>query len=123
MAVNKKDYSLYGPFKLWTIENFPFIEADFDAINSYQLYSKIVEQMRKLCVNQTKLQQSQNEVIDAFNELEKYVDDYFADLDVQEEINNKLDEMAESGELTDIIAQYLDLAGVLAFDTIADNYL
>ena len=120
MAINKKDYSLYGPFKLWTIENFPFIEADFDAITNYQLYSKIVEQMRKLCENQTKLQQSQNEVIDAFNNLEKYVDDYFVDLDVQEEINNKLDEMAESGQLTDIIAQYLGLAGVLAFDTISD---
>lgn len=120
MAINKKDYSLYGPFKLWTIENFPFIEADFDAITNYQLYSKIVEQMRKLCENQTKLQQSQNEVIDAFNNLEKYVEDYFADLDVQEEIDNKLDEMAESGQLTDIIAQYLGLAGVLAFNTIAD---
>ena len=28
--------------------------------------------------------------------------------------------MAESGQLTDIIAQYLGLAGVLAFDTISD---
>ena len=120
MAINKKDYSLYGPFKLWTIENFPFIEADFDAITNYQLYSKIVEQMRKLCENQTKLQVSQNELIDAFNNLEKYVDDYFADLDIQTEIDNKLDEMAESGQLTDIIAQYLGLAGVLAYDTIAD---
>lgn len=36
-------------------------------------------------------------------ELKRYVDDYFENLDVQEEINNKLDEMAESGELADII--------------------
>ena len=49
-----------------------------------------------------------------------YVDHYFDNLDVQEEINNKLDEMAESGELTDIIAQYLQLAGVLAFNTVDD---
>ena len=52
--------------------------------------------------------------------LRTYVNDYFDNLDVQEEINNKLDEMAESGELTDIIAQYLELAGVLAYDTIND---
>ena len=56
----------------------------------------------------------------AFTTLKSYVDSYFENLDVQEEINNKLDDMAESGELTDIIAQYLGLAGVLAFNTVAD---
>lgn len=55
-----------------------------------------------------------------FNELKDYVDTYFENLDVQEEINNKLDEMAESGVLSDIVAQYIQLAGVLAYDTIAD---
>ena len=44
-------------------------------------------------------------------------------LSSQEEINNKLDEMAESGQLTDIIAQYLGLAGMIAFDTVADMKL
>lgn len=55
-----------------------------------------------------------------FTILENYVNNYFDNLDVQEEINNKLDEMAESGELTDIIAQYLGLAGMLTFNTVAD---
>ena len=50
-------------------------------------------------------------------ELQEYVDHYFDNLDVQEEINNKLDEMAESGELAEIIAQYVELKGVLAYDT------
>ena len=53
-------------------------------------------------------------------DLKEYVENYFENLDVQDEINNKLDEMAESGELPDIIAQYLGLAGVLAYNTIAD---
>ena len=51
-----------------------------------------------------------NEVIPAVNnnsevvkELQDYVAHYFDNLDVQEEINNKLDEMAESGALADII--------------------
>lgn len=56
-------------------------------------------------------------------DLEAYMNDYFENLDVQEEINNKLDSMAESGELTDIIAQYLGLAGMIAFDTVADMKL
>lgn len=53
-------------------------------------------------------------------QLREYVDNYFDNLDVQTEINNKLDEMAESGELAAIIAQYLDTQGVFAFDLIAD---
>ena len=53
-------------------------------------------------------------------ELKSYVDSYFENLNVQQEINNKLDQMAESGQLTDIIAQYLGLAGVLAFNTLND---
>lgn len=53
-------------------------------------------------------------------ELKNYVETYFDNLDIQTEINNKLDEMAESGELTDIIAQYLQLAGILAYNNISD---
>lgn len=60
------------------------------------------------------------ELQNLYNELKSYVDNYFENLDVQEEINNKLDEMAESGQLADIIAQYLQLAGVLAFDNVND---
>ena len=52
--------------------------------------------------------------------LKNYVDNYFENLDVQDEINNKLDEMAANGELTDIIAQYLGLAGMLVYNTVAD---
>ena len=56
----------------------------------------------------------------AFVTLKDYVDHYFDNLDIQEEINAKLDEMADNGELTDIIAQYLQLAGILAYDSVAD---
>ena len=40
-------------------------------------------------------------------ELHNYVEHYFDNLDVQEEINNKLDEMVASGEFEEIIASYL----------------
>lgn len=36
-------------------------------------------------------------------ELKEFVENYFANLDVQEEINNKLDEMAENGTLQEIV--------------------
>ena len=60
------------------------------------------------------------ELQDLYVVLKDYVDNYFNNLDVQQEINNKLDQMAESGQLTDIIAQYLQLAGMLTFNTVAD---
>lgn len=70
------------------------------------------------------LLKTQEEVVnnnaDLLAELESYVQNYFKNLDVQTEINNKLDAMAQSGQLTEIIAQYLNLNGVLAFNTLND---
>lgn len=69
----------------------------------------------------------QKNVVDVINNnaeilaaLEEYVKHYFDNLDVQEEINNKLDAMAEAGTLTDIITDYLNLKSELAYDTVAD---
>ena len=42
-----------------------------------------------------------------YTQLKNYVDNYFANLDVQQEINNKLDEMAEDGTLDNIINQQI----------------
>ena len=44
----------------------------------------------------------------AFNDLRNYVHDYFNNLDVQVEIDNKLDSMAEDGSLYAIIRKYTD---------------
>ena len=60
------------------------------------------------------------EVQNLFIELQNYVNDYFDNLDIQTEINNKLDDMAESGQLAEIIAQYLEVSSVLGFDTKSD---
>lgn len=55
-----------------------------------------------------------------FIELKSYVDNYFDNLDVQEEINNKLDEMAEAGTLQEIITSYIQSNVTWTFDTVAD---
>lgn len=60
------------------------------------------------------------ELQNLFVELKQYVDDYFENLDVQTEINNKLDDMAEAGTLTELITDYLNLKCILAFDSISD---
>ena len=97
----------------WNLTNFPFIEADFDAITSYELWCKVVQYVNELISN---MDVTQKTVV----ELYEYVYNYFENLDVQDEINNKLDEMASSGQLADIIAIYLNSNAIMAYNTVAD---
>ena len=60
------------------------------------------------------------ELQNLFIQLQNYVDDYFANLDVQEEINNKLDQMSEDGTLQEIVSAYLNTRAIFAFDTVAE---
>lgn len=96
--INKKDFKVLCPFKGWVLESFPYIEEDFDAITNYQLFSKVVEYLNKIRDNQLLLQESDNELVDAFNNLKAYVDEYLVDVsDIKEaiiEINNRLDSLA-----------------------------
>ena len=59
----------------------------------------------------------------AFDDLKSYVDNYFDNLDVQEEIDNKLDEMADDGTLAEIISAYINLRSLLVYNTVADMKL
>lgn len=45
---------------------------------------------------------------------------YFDNLNVQNEIDHKLEEMADSGELVEVIATFLNLNSILAFNTVAE---
>lgn len=53
-------------------------------------------------------------------QLKDYVEHYFDNLDVQEEINNKLDEMVEDGTLQEIISMYLNSTALWCFDSVTD---
>lgn len=53
---------------------------------------------------------------DAFNELKNFVTEYFDDLDVQEEINNKLDDMYENGELETLLQRVIDVSQVMTLN-------
>ena len=106
-------------FRRCVIQNFPFIEEDFDALTDYGLLCKVVEYLNVVIDHQNAVDASIDELEKDFTELKSYVDNYFANLDVQEEINNKLEDMAEGGELAGIIAQFLELAPVFGYATIS----
>ena len=91
-----KNFLKLSPFKWFVLDTFPFIEDTFDSLNEYQLLCKIVDYVNKTGFQVEKLTKY-------FNELKNFVDNYFDNLDVQEEINNKLNEMALSGELEDLL--------------------
>lgn len=86
---------------------------------------KYVQGMTDVINNNATLEE---EYILKFNELKTFVDTYFDNLDVQEEINNKLDQMAESGELAELIEKYYEgniqvifpLYGIDGTDTLGD---
>lgn len=63
------------------------------------------------------------ELQDLFVELENYVNTYFDNLDIQEEINNKLDEMYEDGKLSSLLTEYLQLKTTYTFDTVEEMKL
>lgn len=48
------------------------------------------------------------ELQNLYVKLKDYVNNYFTSLDIQEEINNKLDELVENGTLTNLINPYLN---------------
>ena len=118
--MNKFEYKNLTPFKWFVLENFPFIEADFDALTEWQLFCKLGKEMN-IIINKINNVGTQTEnLTNNFINLTEYVNNYFDNLDIQTEINNKLNEMAQSGELAEIITSYLEVNGILAFNTVND---
>lgn len=79
------------PFKLQCLTNFPFIDEDFDALTNYELMCKIIEYVNIKSEENTET-----------------LNNWFKNLDIDKEINQKLDEMAMSGELTTLISNYIN---------------
>lgn len=110
------------PFMSWLSNNIP---AVYD--NTMTYYEELVALIKYLedivvpAVNHNA--EALTTVSTALEQLKQYVDNYFANLDVQEEINNKLDQMADDGTLQEIVSAYLDASVTWTFDTVADMKL
>ena len=118
------------------LTNFPYIERDFDALTDYELLCKIVEYLNNVIENsneqnesitnllnaflelQTYVNNTKDELETAFNNLNDYVENYFENLDVQEEINNKIDDMIEDGTFAELLQAFT--GGYIFVDAIPD---
>lgn len=58
-----------------------------------------------------------SEIIDGFNDLYTFVNNYFKNLDVQEEINNKINEMIDNGDLQEIFSNMFGNP-IICFDNV-----
>lgn len=84
-------------------DNFPFIAQDFDSLTLYEKYAKIVGYLNAV-IKKTDLTSEQMEkLVKLQEELTDFVNNYFNNLDVQDEINKKLDEMVTDGTFDSII--------------------
>lgn len=117
MAIDYKpdqnEYKNMTPFKTWLmyqintwgVNNFPFLENDFDQLTNYGMMMKLMKAVNDNIYNQNLVEDDMTKLYGAFTELQTYINNYFDNLDVQEEINNKLDEMVEDGTMDQIINQ------------------
>lgn len=88
------------------INNYPY--SDFENINLDWLIRIVKEYVEKT-----------DKVVIDMAELKKYVDDYFDNLDIQDEVDNKLQEMYDNGDLAVLIAQFLNANVLLSFTDIS----
>lgn len=109
------EYKRLHPFKWFILENYPFLEDSIDVLTNYQLFCKLGEMINKQISSVNEIGVQVESLTDAYNEFY----DYFENLDVQDEIDNKLDEMAEDGSLDSIINNILTLS-IYDFNSLSD---
>lgn len=117
-------------FKGWTLENFPFIEDDFDMITTYQFMCKIVEYLNKVIYNQKILDENNTYIKGLVDDLKAYVDQYLEDLTVIKEQIESLDstvsdhtlELARLDQSIINLKEYTDTAIQSNFETLK-NYV
>ena len=94
------------PFRFWCQKVLPLVYDD--SLSYYELLCKVVDYLNKVIEDVNTLADDVEEFEQLFIELKNYVDNYFENLDVQQEINHKLDEMAADGTLATVMEPLLD---------------
>lgn len=88
-------YNGQGAFRFWCQKVLPLVYDD--SLSYYELLCKVVKYLNNTNEDVKLLGNS-------YLKLVEFVNGYFDNLDVTSEVNKKLDEMVESGELDDVIA-------------------
>jgi hypothetical protein len=95
------EYTELRPFRYWCQKVLPLVYDD--SLSYMELLCKTVDYLNKTMHDVDTLHTDVVQLHAAYVQLQQYVNTYFENLDVQPEIDKKLDEMAESGALLNII--------------------
>lgn len=93
------------PFRFWCHRILPLVYDE--SLSYYELLCKVVAYLNHMLEDVSQLADDVEELTRLYHELKDYVDNYFENLDVQDEINHKLDEMAEDGTLDRLLGAYV----------------
>lgn len=96
-----EDFTGIQPFRYWCQKVLP-ISYD-DSLSYYELLSKLVEHMNTFINDVDGLYTDVKNLRNAYIQLQTWVNSYFDDLDISDEINKKLDSMVADGTLSDLI--------------------
>lgn len=100
------------PFRFWCQKVLPLVYDD--SLSYYELLCEVVEYLNNTMSDVNKLSEE-------FQTLYNYVHDYFKNLNVQEEINNKLDELVESGRLDVLLTTFIPYITLESFGAAGDG--
>ena len=98
---NLQTYSGQGAFRFWCQKVLPLVYDD--SLSYYELLNKVVIYLNNTISDVATMGENIDDLLTAYNELQDYVNTYFDNLDVQTEINNKLDAMAADGYFNTIL--------------------
>lgn len=98
---NLGEYTELTPFRYWCQKVMPLVYDD--SLSYYELLCKVVDYLNKTMHDVDTLHTDVVQLHAAYVQLQQYVNTYFENLDIQSEIDRKLDAMAESGTLLNII--------------------
>lgn len=99
-------YNDLRPFRFWCQKVLPLVYDD--SLSYYEVLCKVVDYLNKTMEDVGVLHEDVDALHTAYQQLQSYVNDYFSTLDVQQEINNKLDVMASDGTLDALLLPYFN---------------
>lgn len=100
-----KPYNNVGAFRYWCQTTIPLV---YDDSKSYmELLYSVIHYLNSTIKDVANMGENVDALLEAYEQLQGYVNDYFDNLDVQEEINNKLDDLASDGTLSTLLSPYI----------------
>lgn len=100
------NYKDLKPFRFWCQKVLPLVYDD--SLSYYEVLCKVVDYLNKAMEDVGVLHDDVDALHLAYQQLQSYVNNYFSTLDVQQEINNKLDVMASDGTLDALLLPYFN---------------